>query len=293
MTVTAAPPTAAHLLRGSEPLPLPTLGWGPVEAQAAVAEARLVLDIPEATVVSALTTVVLRAGELAVKVYPPGTDPEHLWAITAALAGSDTAVLLERAPIVTSYGVVAISRWLADGKPVSWPRLGRLLRRFHAEAATANLPPWVPLRRLPPLVAGLMPDHAQVLLNARDVLLDALAGVGSVVGDGLIHGDVSPSNVLAGPYGSQFIDLDFAARGPREYDLASAARRLLSGEIDARTYRKFCRRYGFDVREWDGLPLVDRIADLGGVAFRLWDSRHHGRDLSWVEDAVATWRTPL
>jgi hypothetical protein len=29
------------------------------------------------------------------------------------------------------------------------------------------------------------------------------------------------------------------------------------------------------------------------VAFRLWDSRHHGLDLDWVEHELRVWRTPL
>ncbi|MCW2802428.1 MAG: hypothetical protein QOF52_1448 [Propionibacteriaceae bacterium] len=293
MTLTSASPYLDTSLLAVEPLPLPMVGWGESEAQAAVAEARLVVDLAPATVVSALTTVVLQAGDVAVKVYPPGTDPGHLADLSRQLAGTDTAVLLHQPPIVTSYGVVSLSRWLPGGRPASWPRVGSLLRRFHDHSATVVLAPWVPLRRLVPQVEGLPEESAAVLLDARATLLTALAEVLSVLGEGPIHGDVSPSNVLVGPDGPQFIDLDFAAHGPREYDLASAARRRASGEMNDRTYRKFCRRYGFDVREWDGLPLLNRIAELGAVAFRLWDSRHHGLDLDWLDETVGYWRTPL
>jgi hypothetical protein len=39
--------------------------------------------------------------------------------------------------------------------------------------------------------------------------------------------------------------------------------------------------------------VLNKIADLGGVAFRLWDDRHHGRPLDWVPAEVELWRSPL
>src|SRR5215210_1174385 len=71
-----------------DPLPLPVSSWGAAQALDALAEARLALPMPlrRPRVVSALTTVVLRAGHHAVKVYPPGTDAEHLARIGEALA---------------------------------------------------------------------------------------------------------------------------------------------------------------------------------------------------------------
>jgi hypothetical protein len=93
------------------------------------------------------------------------------------------------------------------------------------------------------------------------------------------------------PTGPRLIDLDWVGRAPREYDLSSASRRVADGEISPEAYAEFCTAYDFDVRSWPGLPLLNRIADLGGVAFRLWDSRHHGLDLDWVEDELRVWRS--
>ena len=64
-------------------------------------------------------------------------------------------------------------------------------------------------------------------------------------------------------------------------------------EMDRSTYRGFCRAYGHDVLGWEGLPLIDRVADLAGVVFRLWDSRHHGRDLDWLPGELRLWRSPV
>lgn len=278
-----------------DPLPLPAPGWGVTDALAALAEARLALPValPEATVVSALTTVVLRSGGLAVKVYPPGTDPEHLARITAALRPTSTALLPVGGPVVTSHGVVSVSPWLPAAPPVDWAEAGALLRRFHAECAGADVPVWTPLRRLPGQVAELPAGAAGVLLAARAALLAALCELNSELGVDVLHGDVSPTNMLRTAAGPRLIDLDFVAVGPREYDLASAARRVAAGELDRGTYRRFCEGYGYDVRDWEGLEVVNRLAELGGVAFRLWDARHHGRDLDWVPGVVAEWRTPL
>jgi hypothetical protein len=277
------------------PLPLPAGPWGAVQALAALEEVRpfLPVGLPDATVVSALTTVVLRAGDHAVKVYPPGTDPAHLDRISTVLAGSSTAHLPTAPAVVTSYGVLTVTPWLPATGTVTWPELGALLNAFHTEHVDADVPRWSPLSRLESQVSGLPPEGARVLLAARDQLLRALAEVESWVGEGVIHGDVSPANVMRTPDGPRLIDLDWVARAPREYDLASAARRVRAGEMSRRAYAGFCRAYGVDVRTWPGLPLMDRIADLGGVAFRLWDCRHHGQDLAWVEQELKEWTTPL
>lgn len=278
-----------------EPLPMPLPAWGAPEALRALAEARLALPVhlPPADVVSALTTVVLRSGEYAVKVYPPGTDPAHLGRIATALAGSATALLPLAPPVVTSWGVVSVWPWLAAAAPVGWAGTGGLLRAFHAEHADADVPRWDPLRRVVTQSRDLPDGAAAVLLEAREVLLAELARMRSPLGVGVVHGDVSPANVLTGAGGPVLIDLDFAARAPLEYDLTSAARRADTGEIDAATYLAFCRAYGHDVRGWDGRIVLDAIADLGGVAFRIWDDRRGGRDLGWLDAALARWRTPL
>ncbi len=96
----AAPVTTVHALP-TDPLPLPQPCWGAVQARDAVAEAALVL--PElagpAQLVRAVSTVVLRVGECAVKVHPPGTDPLHLARVHAVLADSPVALTATAAPV--------------------------------------------------------------------------------------------------------------------------------------------------------------------------------------------------
>ncbi|MFC4555942.1 phosphotransferase [Georgenia faecalis] len=310
-TATALAPTGAApshaprrpALEVDEPLPMPLASWGVPEARLALDEARLACHVPLApvTLISALTTVVFRCGDHAVKVYPPGTDPGHLARLATALTGSASALLPIAPPIVTSWGVATLTPWVgvaprrgpAPTPAAGWAGTGALLRAFHAEHLDADVPVWDPLRRVVTQTRDLPDAAAAVLLDARGTLLEELARLRSPLGVGVVHGDVSPSNVLAGPGGPVLIDLDFAARAPLEYDLSSAARRADAGEIDAVTYLAFCRAYGHDVRTWDGRVVLDAIAALGGVAFRIWDDRRAGRELTWLDGAVARWRTPL
>jgi hypothetical protein len=291
----AVRPAARSRARAAVPLPLPTPGWGAADALAGLEAARPFLPpLPaDVTVVSALSTVVLRAGDRAVKVYPLGTDPAHLDLLRRALAGVGSVVAWDAEPVETTHGVVTVMPWVPSAGALDWPAAGHLLRTFHDETAAVDVPAWAPLSRLAGTVADLPPERAAVLLGARAELLAALDSVGSVLGVGVLHGDVSLDNALHTPDGPRFIDPDWVARGPREYDLASAARRLARGEIGRSAYAAFCDAYGHDVRSWPGLPVLDRIAELGAVAFRLWDCRHHGRDLDWLDAELRRWRAAV
>jgi len=278
-------------------LPLPPSGWGVADALAAFEAARPALPpgmVAPAAVLGQLTTVVLAAGDHVVKVYPPGTDADHLDEIHTALGGSTSATVSRVPAVPTVRGVVTVSRRVpSGGSPVTWAEVGAALLRFHLENGGRSVPAWAPLSRLAAEVSTLPDEQAEVLLSARDVLLAALSGVRSELGFDTIHGDVSPSNVLRDGRGVTLIDLDWVARAPREYDLASASRRFRAGEIDRATYRSFCQSYGHDVLQWEGLTLIDRVADLAGVVFRIWDCRFHGRDLDWLPAELRVWRTPL
>jgi len=291
MPSTAFEPTSTPVARAAD-LPLPAPGWGIDQARAALeaARSRLPLDPgPAGEVLGLLTTVVLAAGAHVVKVYPPGTDTGHLDRIHAELAGSRTATPAVGRCVETPHGVVSVAPRLVGDLPVSWPELGALLRTFHEEHAGADVGQWSPLSRLDSQLDVLPEPDAVVLRSARDRLLAELALVRSELGIEVIHGDVSPSNVLHDGRRAALIDLDWVALAPREYDLASASRRFRAGELDRATYRDFCAAYGHDVMGWDGLPLVDEVADLAGVAFRIWDCRHHGRDLDWLAAELPRW----
>ena len=249
----------------------------------------------------ALSTVVLRHGARAVKVYPPSVDVDRLRRVVAAVpadTGHPVLPELGRPPlVVTPAGTVSTYRWLEPSAPVTWAEIGRLLAALHATAGVdvATLPRWTPLSRVPAQLAayaaspGHDPDVVAVLSAARERVLGQLGAMTSDLGWGLIHGDVSVENVLRDRGRPVFVDLDWVACGPREYDLVPAALRRERGEIDEETYLGFCAAYGHDVRRWGGLGLVEDVCELGALTFSLWASAAEGRDLSWAPQAARRW----
>ena len=272
-----------------DPLPFPAPLWGAEQARAAVLEAALALpalDAP-AALVRAVSTVVFRVGDCAVKVHPPGTDPAHLARVHAALAASPVALTATEPPVVTSHGVVTVTPWLPAAAPLGWRAIGAALRTLHDLPGAAALPPWTPLRRLPAQLDHLPAPHARALADRRERLLDLLAALVPVLPPGALHGDVSPDNVLRARTGVRWIDLDFACEGMREYDLAAVVRRCAAGAISDGDYRGFVAGYGADLRGWPGLVLLDELCRLSGVGFRLWHDRATGRQSSWLPDELA------
>ena len=267
-----------------DPLPLPQPGWGAAQAREAVAEAALAipaLDAP-AQLVRAVSTVVFRVGETAVKVHPPGTDPAHLARVHTVLRSSPVAVTAVAEPVVTSHGVVTVTGWADDVTAAGWGEVGLALRTLHDLPEGDRLPAWTPLRRLPAQLEHLPAPYARLLADARERLLDQVAQLVPALPPGALHGDVSPDNVLSTAHGPRWIDLDFACTGPREYDLSAVVRRYTAGALSDADYRAFVAAYGVDLRGWPGLALVDAVCALSGLGFRLWTDRCAGRDSTWL-----------
>ena len=270
-----------------DPLPLPAAGWGEEQARDAVREASLVLPalLEPARLVRALASVVFQVGPVAVKVHPPGTDPLHLAQVHAVLAASGTAVTSDRAPVVTSSGVVSVAPWVTAvpaQRNAGWASLGEALRVLHDLPDADRLPAWQPLRRLPAQLAHLDAQSAARLAVARTQVLAELAELAWPLPPGALHGDVALDNVLPTAQGLRWIDLDFACHGRREYDLSAVLRRRRSGELSERDYRAFCRSYGVDLAGWPGLQVLDAACALSGLGFRLWLDRRAGRPSSWL-----------
>ena len=270
-----------------DPLPLPVAGWGATQARDAVREASLVLPplAAPARLVRAVASVVFQVGPLAVKVHPPGTDPQHLAHVHAVLGTLPIAVTNQCAPVVTTSGVVSVTPW-QPSQPASsaagWPALGEALRVLHDHPGADRLPAWAPLRRLPAQLEHVDAAAASRLTAARSAVLAELADLEWLLPPGALHGDVSPDNVLATPDGPRWIDLDFACHGRREYDLSAVVRRRACGRLSGPDYRAFCRSYGVDVAGWPGLRVLDDLCALSGLGFRLWLDRCAGRPSDWL-----------
>lgn len=295
---TAALETAAQAAGCQQPEALAVVqgdsaAWGEPQARLAAIEAgqALGVDLADLALVRDVSTVVFRVRDLAVKVQPPTFDATRLHAAFTALAGCDVTLAPVTGPIATAHGFVTLWPWCAGGGAVRWPDIGRLLRELHDTAVPVpGLPAWRPLQRLPDQVAGLPDDVAGVLLDARDRLLAEVYVLTSDLGDGVIHGDVSEDNVLRHQGRPVFIDLDFVATGPKEYDLVGAALRRQRRQLSRRDYAAFCTAYGADVRSWSGFATVRAVCELGGLTFAVWAARHRGEELPDLRRRVARWR---
>jgi aminoglycoside phosphotransferase (APT) family kinase protein len=147
--------------------------------------------------------------------------------------------------------------------------LGVLLRELHTipEPPPVPLPEYRPLDDLGRTLAHtrMDSDDRAWLQDRRSRLLDAYDRLDLPLGHGLLHGDAYPGNTLwdGDDEGTVRLgDWDEAARGPRVLDLANTVhghRRFgrPRTEVDA-----FAAAYGYDIRDWDGLPTLLDIRDL-------------------------------
>ncbi|MEV6138192.1 aminoglycoside phosphotransferase family protein [Nocardia sp. NPDC051990] len=194
---------------------------------------------------------------------------------------------------------VMITRWLADqGIPVTEPRidhaididgvtvtfwqyypqndrarppaseLGAILARLHAlPKPPFELPDYPPLVGLletlqnPCATQALTEPDKQWLLERTHHIIGQYHHLASELGHGMVHGDAYPGNTLWGPSGALLGDWDEISIAPRELDLINTIQGARFGttptEIDG-----FVAAYGWDVRQWDGFPLLREMRDL-------------------------------
>ena len=143
--------------------------------------------------------------------------------------------------------------------------LGSLLRALHdLPTPPLSLPKYQPLVSFKNTVDSstyLTSDPRSWLTDRSEDLLDAYAQLEFPLGHGHIHGDAYPGNTLWDDQAFRLGDWDEAAFGPREIDLANTFQGVRFGrsgeELD-----DFTHRYGYDIRQWPGLPVLCEIRDL-------------------------------
>ncbi|MFF8101417.1 phosphotransferase enzyme family protein [Streptomyces sp. NPDC016640] len=225
---------------------------------------------------------VFAAGDLVVKV---GRDAELLdrarreLAVAGWLAGAGVPAVRPAVP----------EALLADGHPVTvWHRLpepvrpaeprdlAALLRLVHALPA----PPFA----LPPrdLLGGVErwlrlagdavdPADAAYLRERRDGFAAAAAALAPRLPPGPIHGDALPRNVHIGPDGPVLVDLETFAADLREHDLVVMALSHDRYGLPDEAYASFTGTYGWDVREWEGCPVLRGARETASCA---WVAQH-------------------
>ncbi|WP_329349009.1 aminoglycoside phosphotransferase family protein [Streptomyces sp. NBC_01261] len=172
-------------------------------------------------------------------------------------------------PQPVAYEPYAVTFWQHYPQPPKGAppaeHLGGLLRAFHdLPAPPLPLPKYQPLATLKTTVGSstyLTSDQRSWLVGHREELLDAYAQLDFPLGHGHIHGDAYPGNTLWADHGVRLGDWDEAAFGPREIDLANTFQGVRFGR-SAEELGNFNYRYGYDIRQWPGLPVLCEIRDL-------------------------------
>jgi aminoglycoside phosphotransferase (APT) family kinase protein len=159
--------------------------------------------------------------------------------------------------------------------------LGRLIRELHAlPDPPFPVPGADPLARMRTALAQdaerprpLLNDGEREFLHHRiGELAEQYEATHFPLGQGLIHNDAHPGNLLADPanaHGFVLSDWEGAAIGPREMDvvLVGAPGSRFGDTEEERI--AFSTAYGYDVASWPGYKLLRDVRDLHSLAAHL------------------------
>lgn len=170
-------------------------------------------------------------------------------------------------PLLVQGHPVTFWRTVTGGEPVpTHIDLARLLKAFHeARSSPCDLDDFDPLRPVHSRLNeadGVSPGDRE-FLQARCAELDnELPNLAFALPRGPIHGDAHTSNLLTDRGQVVLLDFEASATGPREWDLLPSAIGVERYGRPEEQYREFADIYGFDVRAWDGYPLLREVREL-------------------------------
>ncbi|MFH9980553.1 phosphotransferase enzyme family protein [Streptomyces sp. NPDC017179] len=244
---------------------------------------------------------VFAAGDLVVKV---GRDAE-LWdrarrevriamwlteaGVPAVRAADTEAILVEGHPVTVWH------RLPDPVRPAGPADLAELLRLVHALPAPGfELPPRELLggveRWLRLAGDAISPSDAAYLRERRDGFAAAAAALTPHLPPGPIHGDALPRNVHIGPDGPVLVDLETFSADLREHDLVVMALSRDRYGLPADAYDAFTRTYGWDVREWEGCPVLRGARETASCAWVAQHAPTNPKALAEFERRVASLR---
>jgi hypothetical protein len=111
-------------------------------------------------------------------------------------------------------------------------------------------------------------------------------------GTTLVHGDLHRHNVVLTASGPVLADLELAGVGPASYDLVPALVAVERYGAPADGYDRFASAYGFDVRTWDGCPVLTEVYELWVTAWAVANRATSARHDEEAERRLARWLEP-
>ena len=172
-------------------------------------------------------------------------------------------------PVMACGRPVTFWRLIQDsGTKANLAELAQALRRLHSLPVPEDLP-------LPKFdifgrtaqrieKADCLSSAERSFLSERlTILRKECADLKFTLPSSAIHGDAHQSNLIQTPDGDVFlIDFEAFAYGPPEYDLSVTATEQGVGWHSDEQYETFVSIYGFDVKDWEGFPVVRAINEL-------------------------------
>lgn len=169
-------------------------------------------------------------------------------------------------PLVVDGLPVTFWQWLPEEPdPPTAADLGSVLTRLHRVGPGPELEaldPLRPARRDLARATAADPSIVAYLRREVDRLATAFPTPTLTLPPGPVHGDAHTGNLLRSQGRILLIDLETFAAGPREWDLIPTAVRLERFGLSAAEYGSFVDAYGFDIRGWDGYPVLRRIREV-------------------------------
>ncbi|MFE5870846.1 phosphotransferase enzyme family protein [Streptomyces roseifaciens] len=247
----------------------------------------LAAAVPEAPVTDASLlalgeNAVFAVGGLVVKVGRDASLLErarHELQVAAWLAeqGVPAVRAAEPAPRTAAGHPVTLWHRLPDAvRPAGAADLAGLLRVLHALPAPDFALPRRELlggveRWLRLAGDAIDPADAAYLRERRDGFAAQAAALTPHLPPGPIHGDALPRNVHIGPDGPVLVDLETFSGDLREHDLVVLALSKDRYGLPADAYDAFVQTYGWDVREWEGCPVLRGARETASCA---WVAQH-------------------
>jgi len=173
-----------------------------------------------------------------------------------------------RQPLELAGCSVALWHYLPQDRPISAGDIAAPLLALHSvPSPPVALPELDPLGAIHRsiLASRIISDSERgTLLRHWARLVDLVPGLRYASGARLIHGDPQHRNTLWDRRTGLPVlcDWESAAVGHVEWDLVTIEVHCRRFGFPAADYDDFCRRYGRDVRDWEGYPVLRDLREL-------------------------------